>query len=125
MGGLTHLSLGLITDQPFEATSSFYAQAEEDMLPADYLDFNVFAVNAGYEDILVPKLEVLEMYNVHQPTDETLLRVLISRVDAAKRGDVSPLRHVKLQISRRRQKDIREAVLEQVKSAGFEMKLEL
>jgi hypothetical protein len=114
---ITHLSFGV--------TPNFYFQAEEDMLPADYLDFNIFAVNTGCEDILVPKLEVLEMYDVQQLTDETLFRVLLSRIDAAQRGDVSPLRRVKLQISRRRQKDIREAVLERAKSAGFKMKLEL
>ena len=113
---ITHLSLGI--------TPSFYYQ-EEDMLPPDSLDFNIFAVESECEDILLPKLEVLEMYDVQELTDETLLRVLISRVDAAQRGDVSPLRHVKMQISRPRQEDIQEAVLERAKFAGIEMKLEL
>jgi len=114
---ITHLSLG--------TTTSFYVQAEEDMLPPDSFDFNIFAVKSGCEDILLPKLEVLEMYDVQELTDETLLRVLISRVDAAQRGDVSPLRRVKMQISRQRQEDIREAVLERAKFAGTEMTLEL
>ena len=115
---ITHLSLGV-------APGLYYINAEEDMFPADYLDFNIFAIGTGCEDILVPKLEVLQMYDLQELTDETIFRVLISRVDAAQRGDVSPLRHVKMQISRQKQKDIREAVLEQAKSAGFEMKLEL
>ena len=115
---ITHLSLGV-------APGFYHVNTEEDMFPADYLDFNIFAIGTGCEDILVPKLEVLQMHDLQGLTDETIFRVLISRVDAAQRGDVSPLRHVKMQISRQRQKDIREAVLEQAKSAGFEMKLEL
>jgi hypothetical protein len=51
--------------------------------------------------------------------------VLTSRIDAARRGDISPLRCVRMQISRRRQRDIRKEVLGLAKSAGFEMKLEL
>lgn len=120
---LTRLSLSIILF--FDATPSFGVQTEEDMLPADYLDFILFATNAGCEDILVPKLEVLKMYDMQQLIDETLLHVLISRVDAVQMGDVSPHRHVKLQIPRRKQKDIRKAVLERAKSAGFEMKVEL
>ncbi|KIM47159.1 hypothetical protein M413DRAFT_7746 [Hebeloma cylindrosporum] len=118
--GITHLSL--------DCTPYLRVHTEDDMLmPEDCLDFSVFAINTtgGCKDILVPKLEVLEMYNVQRLTDETILRVLLSRIDAAQMGVVSPLRHVKIDIWRRRQKDIHEAVLEHAKSAGFEMKLEL
>jgi len=73
-------------------------------------------------DILLQKLEILEIHHddVQELTDKTLLRVLISRVDLAQRGDASPLRHVKMQISGQRQEDLWEAVSERVKSSGFE-----
>ena len=109
----------------FDITPSFHVQAEEDIFAPNYLDFNIFAISMECEDILVPKLEVLEIYGIQELTDKVLLHVLISRIDATQRGDVSPLWHVKMQFSRQRQKDIREAILEQAKSAGFEMELEL
>jgi len=118
--GVTHLSLG----SP-DRFSAFHVRDEGDMRSDDYLDLNIFAINTECEDILVPKLEVLEVYDLHQFTDETLLRILVSRIDAAQRGDVFPLRCVRMQISRQRQKDIREEVFGHAKSAGFEMKLEL
>ena len=109
----------------FDITPSFHVQAEEDIFAPNYLDFNIFAISMECEDILVPKLEVLEIYGIQELTDKVLLHVLISRIDATQRGDVSPLWHIKMQFLRQRQKDIREAILEQAKSAGFEMELEL
>ena len=50
-------------------------------------------------------------------TDEGILRLLENRIDAARRGDVSPLRRLKLQISRHRQRDIRKEAHELAKSA--------
>jgi hypothetical protein len=39
----------------------FDVHVEEDLLPDDCLDLDIFAINTGCEDILVPKLENLEV----------------------------------------------------------------
>ena len=65
------------------------------------------------------------MNGICQFTDEGILRLLRSRLDAARRGDIPPLRRLKLQFARHRQQDIIEEASELAKSAGFELSLEL
>ena len=103
---------------------------ENDTLRDDFFNLDLFIVHdspcpSESRDILLPKLEVLEMNDVYQFTDEDVLRLLTTRMDAARRGDVSPLRRLKLHFARHRQRDIREEVSERAKSAGYELSLEL
>lgn len=65
------------------------------------------------------------MDDIREFTDDNILHLLTSRLDAAGRGDVSPLRRLKLQFARQRQRDIREEASERAKSAGLELSLDL
>jgi hypothetical protein len=103
---------------------------EDDTLPSDVFDLDLLTIPDNScpfasQDILLPKLEILEMNGIRQFTDDGILRLLASRLDAARRGDISPLRHLKLQFARHRQRDIIEEASELAKSAGFELSLKL
>ena len=98
---------------------------EEDILGGDVFDFNLLIIQGNSSQNVLPKLEFLEANGIRGFTDEDILRLLTNRIDAALRGVVSPLRHLKLQMLRQRQRDIREEAFELARSAGFELKLEL
>ncbi|KIM43023.1 hypothetical protein M413DRAFT_394032, partial [Hebeloma cylindrosporum] len=104
-----------------------YDPIEQDALGSDSFDLHLLTVHidSGSRAILLPKLEVLEVDDIRQFTDEDLLSLLTSRMDAARRGYVSPLRHLKLQFARQRQRDIREEACQRAQSSGFELNLEL
>jgi hypothetical protein len=92
-----------------------------------FFDLNLFTTHDKSEsqNNLLPKLEVLEVDNISWFTDEDILRLLTNRMAAASRGDVSPLRGLKLHMSRQMQRDIREEAFARAKAAGFEVRLEL
>jgi len=75
--------------------------------------------------VLFPNLEVLEVDHPCDHHDDELLQLFTSRIDAATRGDVSPLKWVKLHLSRREKKDIAEKVSAYARSVGIEMKFEV
>jgi len=106
---------------------SYVDAVEDDALGSDFFDLHLLTIhiNSGSRDILLPKLEVLEVDDIRQFKDEDILHLLTSRMDAARRGDVSPLRRLKLQFTRRRQRDIREEASELAKSSGYELSLQL
>jgi hypothetical protein len=108
-------------------TPHYISTVEEDILSEDFFDLNLFAIQDKSEsqNNLLPKLEVLEVNGIRQFTDEGILWLLTNRMAAAWRGDVSPLRRLKLQISRQMQRDIREEAFARAKAAGFEVQLEL
>jgi hypothetical protein len=112
-------------------TPYFISNAEDDILGDDSFDLNLLRIHDNSsppdksQDIILPKLEFLEVNDIRKFTDENILCLLTNRIDAARRGDVSPLRRLKLQISRHRQRDIEKEAVELAKSAGFELKLEL
>jgi len=107
--------------------SYYVTDIEDDMLGKDVFDLHLLTIhnNGAPQDILLPKLQVLEMNDIRLFTDEDILQLLTSRLDAARRGDVAPLRRLKLQFARHRQRDIRDEAYERAKSAGFELSLEL
>ena len=100
---------------------------EENLLAKDFFDLSLLTVHDKREsqNNLLPKLEVLEVNDIHQFTDEGVLWLLTNRMAAAWRGDVSPLRRLKLRFSRQMQRDIREEAFARAKAAGFEVRLEL
>jgi hypothetical protein len=73
----------------------------------------------------VPRLEYLEAYQLSSLTDEDLLKLIASRIDASKRGETAALKSVKVHFQRRRQKDITGEVSRLAKEAGIEVKLDL
>jgi len=107
--------------------SSFPFGIEDDALGNDSFDLHLLTVhnNPGSREILLPQLEVLEVDDIRQFSDEEILHLLTSRLDAARRGDVSPLRCLKLQFARHRQRDITEEASERAKYAGYGLSLEL
>ena len=107
--------------------TSFPFGIEDDALGNDSFDLHLLTVhnNSGTREILLPKLEVLEVDDIRQFSDEEILDLLTSRLDAARRGDVSPLRRLKLRFTRHRQRDITEEASERAKCAGYELNLEL
>ncbi|KIM41450.1 hypothetical protein M413DRAFT_27799 [Hebeloma cylindrosporum] len=79
-------------------------------------------------EILLPNLESLDMndsYIIAKITDETLRRILTSRIDAAQRGMTSPLRRVKIRLWRQKEIDIVPEILARAHDVGIEMKLDL
>ena len=107
-----------------------FSALEDDTLASDVFDLDFLTIPdnsclSTSRDVLLPKLEVLEMNGIRQFTDEGILCLLSSRLDAARRGDISPLRRLKLQFVRHRQRDIIEEASELAKSAGFKLSLEL
>ena len=108
-------------------TPHFVSTAEEDILGEDFFDLNLLTIHDKSEsqNNLLPKLEILEVNGIRRFTDEDILRILTNRMAAASRGDVSPLRRLKLHMSRQMQRDIREEAFARAKAAGFEVRLEL
>ena len=74
---------------------------------------------------LLPRLESLEAYHLSSLTDEDLLDVITSRINASQRGEAVALKSVKIYFQRQRQKDISEEVSRLAKEAGIEVKLDL
>jgi hypothetical protein len=58
-------------------------------------------------------------------TDENLLDVITSRINASQRGETAALKSVKIYFQRPRQKDITEDVIRLAKEARIEVKLDL
>jgi len=108
---------------------------EEDILIRDLGDFDINLLRVVnnptstpetlHTEILLPSLDTLEVYGVQKLMDEEILDVLKSRIDASRRGEVSPLRWVKFQFWRQKQNDFRAEVLRYAESAGIAMELEL
>jgi len=80
----------------------------EDLVAEEAFHLNLLAIHNESEsqNNLLPKLEVLEVNHFRQFPDEGILW-LLTNLAAARRGDVSPLRHLKLLFSREMQKDIK------------------
>ena len=120
--GVSHLAL--------RYTSFNFGAVEDDILGDDSCNLDPLTIPdnscpSESRDVLLPKLEVLEMDGIRQFTDEGILDLLTSRLDAARRGDVSPLRRLKLHFARHRQRNVVEEASERAKSAGFELSLDL
>ena len=90
----------------------------------DRFDLKVLSIGSEAE-ILLPRLEFLEAYNLASFTDEDLLDLITSRINASQRGETAALKSVKMSFDRRRQKDITEEVSRLAKEAGIEVKLDL
>ena len=108
---------------------------EEDILLHGLEDFDIDSLRVvnnstptpetPYTQIILPSLDNLEVYGVQKLTDEGIIGVLRSRIDASRRGEVSPLRRVKFQFWRQKENDFREEILQYAESAGIAMELEL
>ena len=120
---VTHLVFG----KPLRTNSSsqiFHPHFDEDVVPPDVFDLKFLSIGSSAITPL-PRLESLEAYNLASLTDDDLLDLITSRLNAFNRGETTALKYVKLHFQRRRQKDITEDVFRLAKEAGVEVKLDL
>jgi hypothetical protein len=95
-----------------------------DTIPPDIVDLRILSI--GSLDLNpLPRLESLEAHQLSNLTDEDLLDVITSRINASKQGETAALKSVKISFQRPRQKDITEDVSRIAKEAGIEVKLDL
>jgi len=97
---------------------------DQDLVLPDVFDLKLLSIGSSPVTPL-PRLESLEAYNLESLTDEDLLDVIMSRINAFKRGEIAALKSVKAYFQRPLQKDITEDVSRLAKEAGVEVKLYL
>jgi hypothetical protein len=97
---------------------------DQNVVRSDNFDLMLLSIGSSSVTPLT-KLESLEAYDLASLTDEDLLDLITSRIDAFKRGEIAALRSVKIYFKRRRQKDITGEVSRLAKEAGIEVKLDL
>ena len=95
-----------------------------DTIPPDIVDLRFLSIGSLDMNPL-PRLESLEAHHLSSLTDEDLLDVIASRINAFKRGGTAALKSVKISFQRRRQNDITEDISRIAKEAGIEVKLDL
>jgi hypothetical protein len=121
---VTHIVFG----KPLRKNSSghiyFPPLFDHDETPVDPFDLKLLSIGSSAV-IPVPRLEYLEAYNLAILTDEDLLDLITSRINAFKRGEIPALKSVKIDFQRRKQKDITGEVSRLAKEAGIEVSLDL
>ena len=122
--GVTHIVLGKPprTDPPGHIFYPLFY--DQDMVRLDNFDLKLLSIGSSAM-IPLPKLESLEAHNLASLTDEDLLDLITTRINAFQRGEIAALQSVKIYFQRRRQKDITEEVSRLAKEAGIEVKLDL
>jgi hypothetical protein len=117
---VTHLVLG----KPPHPDTYYPPLVDQDMVCPDLFDLKLLSIGSSPVTSL-PRLESLEAYHLAGLTDEDLLDVITSRINAFKQGEIAALKFVKIYFQRPMQKDITEDVSQLAKEAGVEVKLDL
>ena len=123
---VTHIVFG--DPPPTNASGgAFYPRLlDSDAVQPDLFDLKILSIGSSVVTPLVPRLEYLEAYHLSSLSDEDLLDLITSRINAFKHGvTTSCLKSVKIHFRRQRQMDITEEVSRLAKEAGVEVKLEL
>ena len=81
--------------------------------------------DAAVEADLIPKLEILEAYDMCTFADEQLLRLIASRTGPSRKAGVAQLKRVTVHFLRQRQLDITEEVFRLAQEAGVDLHLDL
>jgi len=127
-GSVTHLVFGK-PPPPNAPGHLFYPPlTDPDVIRPDLFDLRALSIGPTHSATTtppVPRLEFLEAYQLSSLTDEDLLKLIASRIDAFERGETAALKSVKIYFQRRRQRDITEEVSRLAKEAGIEVKLDL
>jgi hypothetical protein len=97
---------------------------DADPVHPDRFDLKILSIDS-VATTLLPRLESLEAYHLSSLTDEELLDMITSRINAFIRGETAALKAVKIHFLRYRQKDISNDVSRLAKEAGIEVKLDL
>ena len=117
---VTHLVFG----KPPHPDVYYPSLVDQDLEHPDVFNLKLLSIGSSLVTPL-PRLESLEAYYLASLTDENLLDVIISRINAFKRGEIAALKSVKIYFHRLMQKDITEDVSRLAKEAGIELKLDL
>ena len=118
---VTHVILG---NPPLTSDFSPPPLINPDVVRPDPFDLKTLSIGSVAMTLL-PRLEFLEAYLLSSLTDEDLLDVITTRINAFKRGETAALKVVKIHFQRYRQRDITEDVSRLAKEAGIEIKLDL
>ncbi|KIM41494.1 hypothetical protein M413DRAFT_149619, partial [Hebeloma cylindrosporum] len=116
--GVTHVAFG----KPLLRVGDGLLHMDSDT-PPDNFDLRILCVGSSGVTPL-PRLESLEAYQLSSLTDDDLLDLITSRINASLRGETAALKFIKIDFLRRRQKDITEEVSRLAKEAGIEVKLD-
>ncbi|KIM41497.1 hypothetical protein M413DRAFT_11052 [Hebeloma cylindrosporum] len=92
--------------------------------PSDVVDLRILS-GASHPVIPLPRLEFLEAHQLSRLTDEDLLEIITSRIEAFKRGETVALKSIKISFLRQIQNDISEEVSRLAREGGIEIKLAL
>jgi len=126
-----------VKDLTFGDKFAFVPDPEEDIRYHDFFDLGAFTIPITEYDssitsnmppqnqFLLPNLESLEANGGYIIGDEKVCRILTSRIQAAQRGMISPLRRVKIQFWRQKEDDIVPEIVARAREAGMLMKLDL
>ena len=117
---VTHLVFG----KPPPPDTYYPPLVEQDLERPDIFDLKLLSIGSSLVAPF-PRLDSLEVYNLASLTDEDLLDVIISRINAFKRGEIAALNFLKIYFHRPMQKDITGEVSRLAKEAGVEMQLDL
>ena len=127
-GRVTHIIFGK-PPPPNAPGHLFYPPlTDPDIIRPDLFDLRTLSIGPTHSATMpppMPRLEYLEAYQLSSLTDEDLLKLIASRIEASKRGETAALKSVKIYFQRRRQKDITAEVSRLAKEAGIEVKLDL
>ena len=121
---VTHMVLGTPPHTDSSGHILYPPIFDQDVVRPDNFDLKLLSIGSSAVTPL-PKLESLEAYSLESLTDEDLLDLITSRINAFKRGEIVALKCVKIYFQRSRQKDITEEVSQLAKEAGIEVKLDL
>ena len=102
----------------------FWFNTDPDSIHLDHFDLKILSIGSG-DETLLPRLESLEAHNLLSFTDQDLLDLITSRIDASQWGEMAALKFVKMSFQRQRKRDIIEEVSWLAKEAGIEVKLDL
>jgi len=115
---------------PFLYPADF--NADPDYMRPDDIDLNILS-NSGptfsgldtAEENLIPKLEILEAYDICSFADEGVLRLIASRTGPSRRTGVAQLKRVRIHFTRQKQLDITGEVSQLAQAAGIDLRLDL
>ena len=130
---VTHLTINRAPPNAGSPRPFFpFQSSERDFVRPDNIELDVLcsdgADTSGSDAVkvdLIPKLEILEAYDISSLTDERLLRLIASRTGQSRKRGVAQLKRVTVYFLRQRQLDITEEVLRLAQAAGVGIHLDL
>jgi hypothetical protein len=130
---VTHLTINR-APPPNAGPSPFFPHqiTDRDFIRPDNIELDVLCSDGAEasgsdaaEEDLIPKLEILEAYDMCTFADEQLLRLIASRTGPSRKAGVAQLKRVTVHFLRQRQLDITGEVFQLAQAAGVDLHLDL